>query len=105
MSSTNFPENRLVLFLSRQCEACAEVQRIIQDVTADIDWDIKWVTPSRKGLYQLVSGEVRDYPILFRKKDLPAVPALHDPTLSETVFGVGEITKYLKDTGLLETDY
>lgn len=100
----SFPENRLALFLSRQCEACAAVRRMCAEIKG-VDWHIVEVMPARTGQYQLVPKDVKDYPILFNKTQLPAVPALFDPTLKQLCTGFVEIKKYLVDSGLVDPEY
>lgn len=70
-----------------------------------VDWDMVTVIPARTGQYQIQPGTTSEYPILFKKTELPAVPALYDPTLRQMCIGFNDIRKYLVDSGLLPWDY
>lgn len=100
----SFPQNRLVLFLSQQCDACRRTLELKEDVRG-VDFEINWVTQSRiNGMYQMLTNTADIYPRLINKRDLPAVPALYDPVLDQMFIGLDEIEKYFSLSGLISED-
>lgn len=95
-------DNRLVLFLSKQCRVCERVLDLIEGID-DVDFRETWVMPARNGMYQVtnIATKPGELPILIGKKELPAVPALFDPVTKELVFAYDGIGQYLLDAGLL----
>lgn len=99
--------SRLILFVRTDCEFCAQVLGMIEDVSSNVEFSIYKVFPSRvagKVEIKRSHGSNAGLPVLVDAPEIPGTPCLFDPIGDERIVGINEIERYFIECGLLPED-